>query len=45
MTVQGGERLGAADIVVVGAGIMGASIAFQLTRLSCCSERRGHNRI
>ncbi len=34
MTVQGRERLGAADIVVVGAGIMGASIAFQLTRQS-----------
>ena len=34
MTGQGRERLGAADIVVVGAGIMGASIAFQLTRQS-----------
>ena len=34
MTVQGKERLGAADVVVVGAGIMGASIAFQLTRQS-----------
>ena len=34
MTVRGRERLGAADIVVVGAGIMGASIAFQLTRQS-----------
>ena len=26
------ERLASADVVVVGAGIMGASIAFQLTR-------------
>ena len=34
MTVRGRERLGAADIVVVGAGIMGASIAFQLARQS-----------
>ena len=34
MTVQGKERLGFADIVVIGAGIMGASIAFQLTRQS-----------
>ena len=34
MTGQGRERPGAADIVVVGAGIMGASIAFQLTRQS-----------
>ena len=34
MTVQGKERLGTADIVVVGAGIMGASIAFQLARRS-----------
>ena len=34
MTGQGRERLGAADIVVVGAGIMGASIAYQLARRS-----------
>ena len=34
MTVQVRERLGTADIVVIGAGIMGASIAFQLTRQS-----------
>ena len=34
MTVQGRERLGAADIVVIGAGIMGASIACQLATRS-----------
>ena len=34
MTGRGRERLGAADIVVIGAGIMGASIAFQLARRS-----------
>ena len=34
MRVQGRERLGAADVVVVGAGIMGASIACQLARRS-----------
>ena len=34
MMVQDKERLETADIVVIGAGIMGASIAFQLTRQS-----------
>ncbi len=34
MTVQSKERLADADIVVVGAGIMGASIAFQLAKQS-----------
>ena len=34
MTVRSGERLGTADIVVIGAGIMGASIACQLARRS-----------
>ena len=34
MTVRSGERLAAADIVVIGAGIMGASIACQLAKRS-----------
>ncbi len=32
--MSSGERLERADIVIIGAGIMGASIAFQLTRRS-----------
>ena len=34
MTVRDRERLAAADFVVIGAGIMGASIAYQLARRS-----------